>query len=115
MSSKCDFATTSRTEHSRDTTTGCSLWPVRLVKEVAHRFHLAFRAPTIGQSIRNERERRYAERQRLAEEYAQGYLEGWHECYSTCLDVVEESVSDRGDIWAAGDLLSNSQDASKAN
>lgn len=111
MPSKCDFANTAnRTESFSVTRTGRPLLPIRLLKEIVNRFRLALCAPTIEQSAKNVRERRYAESQRLAEEYAQGYLEGWHECYSACVQIVEESVSDKHDIWAVENILGASQD-----
>ena len=32
-------------------------------------------------------------RERLAVEYARGYMTGWGECFRACLDVVDEEIS----------------------
>ena len=80
-------------------------WLHLFVAEVSHRCRLALFAPTIQRSLVIERQRAHAERERMAEEYARGYLQGWHECYAACLETVEESVSGQQDIWAPGELL----------
>lgn len=84
-------------------------WFGRFSAEIVHRCHLALCAPTVQRSLSIERERRQAEREQMAEEYARGYMEGWHECYSACLQAVEESVAEKGDIWAAGEVLVGSR------
>ena len=80
-------------------------WFERFAAEIAHRCRLALFAPTIQRSLAIERQRAQAEREKMAEEYARGYLDGWHECYSACLEAVEESVAEQRDVWAAGELL----------
>jgi hypothetical protein len=44
---------------------------------------------------------RYREQQKIAEEYARGYLAGWRECFHSCLAAVEEEIT-RGD--GGGDI-----------
>ncbi len=90
-------------------------WCGRLALELTHRFRLALFAPTLRRSLSIERERAQAERERMAEEYARGYLDGWHECYAACLEAVEESASERRDIWAAGELLAGFGESQKTN
>lgn len=90
------------------TGTGRRNWVDRLAAEVVHRCRIALFAPTIQRTLAIERERAHAEREKLAEEYAHGYLDGWHECYATCLEAVEESVAGKRDIWAAGELIAGS-------
>ena len=54
---------------------------------------------------RTELREAYVERQRLADEFSEGYLSGWRECYAACLDAVETEMRTAEDIWAAGELL----------
>jgi hypothetical protein len=90
-------------------------WLARMAREAGYRARVALSVPTIEQSIEIERERIYAEQRRLAEEYSHGYLEGWHECYSACLNAVEEEFSTKGDIWSAGDLFVRPESSLKTN
>src|SRR6185437_9327359 len=60
-------------------------WFGRLSAEIVHRCRIALCAPTVQRLLAVERERRQIEREQMAEEYARGYLEGWHQCYSACL------------------------------
>ena len=87
----------------------------RFAAEVAHRCRLALFAPTVQRSRAIERERSQAEREKMAEEYARGYLDGWHECYAACLEAVEESVSEQRDTWEAGELLAGPWSSPKTN
>ena len=47
----------------------------------------------------------HVEHQRLAEEFSEGYLSGWRECYAACLDAVETEMRTGEGLWAAGELL----------
>lgn len=87
----------------------------RLIREFAYRCQLVLRAPSLEQLAKNDQQRRYAEQERLAEEYAHGYLEGWQECYSACIEAVGKTVSEKHDLWAIGEILTNSQDAPNTN
>lgn len=49
-------------------------------------------------------QREHLLRQDLADEYARGYMQGWHECFETCLGVVEEELTSSS-AWGAGALL----------
>ena len=53
-------------------------------------------------------QREHAERERMADEYARGYLNGWRECYRDCIAVLESEFT-RGaagdDVWALGAAL----------
>jgi hypothetical protein len=97
-------------EHRRSTN-----WARRFARALSYRWRLAIDAPPIERALEIEREKAYAEQHRLAEEYAQGYLEGWHECYAACLGAVEEEVSRTSDIWAAGELLARTGGSLKTN
>jgi hypothetical protein len=80
-------------------------WVLRLLREVSHRLQIALRAPHIEREEVFQMQRAHRERQRLAEEYARGYLLGWHECFHTCLDAVEEEIARLDEAWEAGTLL----------
>jgi hypothetical protein len=41
----------------------------------------------------------------MADQYADGYLVGWRECYQTCVDAFDEETSQSRQIWDIGDLL----------
>jgi hypothetical protein len=68
-------------------------WVVRGLREFSYRLRIALRAPRIEQVQVFEMQRTHRERQRLAEEYARGYMNGWRECFRTCLEAVEEELA----------------------
>lgn len=90
-------------------------WLRRTLNEVFYRFHIVMFAHTQVRAEELERERAYAERNRLAEEYAEGYLAGWHECYAACLNAVEEEIATTDEIWATGALLASPEGSLKTN
>jgi len=67
-------------------------WLLRVVREVTYRARLAVSAPSLECREVFEMQRRHRERERLAEEYAQGYMVGWRECFQACLEVVEDEI-----------------------
>jgi hypothetical protein len=68
-------------------------WVVRGLREFSYRLRIAVHAPRIEQAQVFEMQRTHRERQRLAEEYARGYLAGWRECFQVCLEAVEEEIA----------------------
>jgi hypothetical protein len=86
-----------------------------LLEEIVYRWRLVISAPTRKRALEIEREVAFAQQHRLAEEYSQGYLEGWHDCYAACLDAVEEEASRRDDVWAAGELLIGPENSLRTN
>ena len=91
-------------------------WVIRVVRELRFRLRVALRAPSIERAEVFEMQRTHRERHRLAEEYAQGYITGWRECFDVCLESVEEEISRVDSIWDAGALLLDSPaDTSKNN
>jgi hypothetical protein len=90
-------------------------WPFRIGQEIRYRLRLAICAPSAKAAKELERGRVHSERQRLAEEYSQGYLDGWHECYAACLAAVEDEVSRSAELWAAGDVLTRLENSSQTN
>ena len=64
-------------------------WLMRAVREWAWRIGLAWNAHTRERHESEELQRVFRERQRLAEEYAGGYLAGWQECLEACVEALE--------------------------
>ena len=56
-------------------------WLLRAIREVVHRVREAVRAPCIERAEVFQMQR--AHRERVAEEYARGYMAGWRECFQT--------------------------------
>jgi hypothetical protein len=69
---------------------------LRAWREIRYRLRVALNAPGIECAQVFEMQRTHRERQRLAEEYAQGYSCGWRECFQACLEVVEEEINGGG-------------------
>lgn len=90
-------------------------WVIRRFLDFRYRIGLAISAPNAEEATEIERERGYSEQHQLAEQYSEGYLAGWRECYAACLTAVEDEVSKSGDIWRAGSLLASSDESLKAN
>ena len=67
-------------------------WVVRGWREVACRAGEALRAPGLGRPQAANDECAYVEQRRLSEEYARGYLCGWHECFEACVEAIEEEI-----------------------
>jgi hypothetical protein len=91
------------------------LWLIRAAQEIAYRWRQAVNGPSRERAAELERERKHEQRLRLADEYAKGYLEGWHECYVACVDAVEEETSRNSELWAAGELLAETEGSLKLN
>jgi len=68
-------------------------WVVRGLREFSYRLRIALCAPRMEQAQVFEMQRTHRERVRLAEEYANGYMAGWRECFRTCLEAVEEEIA----------------------
>ena len=89
------------------------VWQV--AAEIVRRLKLAVAAPSAERELELQRERAYIEQQRLAEEYSRGYLTGWRECYDACLEAVDEELSRKSEIWAAGAMMTGSENFPRAN
>lgn len=77
-------------------------WALRLAREFGYRVSRALGAPAIERAEELELQSRLHERRRLAEEYSQGYLNGWRECFDTCMSAVEEELGRAEDLWEIG-------------
>ena len=87
----------------------------RALREIAYRCRVAMKAPAIERAEVFEMQRTHRERERLADEYARGYLNGWRECFSACLTVVEDELDRGQETWSAGALLTDFGDAPREN
>lgn len=67
-------------------------WVARGIREVAYRLRLAYSAPRLQLREYQEATRTLHERERMAEEFARGYLCGWQECFDACKEAVDASV-----------------------
>jgi hypothetical protein len=83
-------------------------WLLRALREVQYRMRIALRAPLLECAQAFEMQRRQRERERLADEYARGYLIGWRECFQTCLEAVEQEMGVVEEAWDIGSLLTKS-------
>jgi hypothetical protein len=83
-------------------------WIARVTRELLRRARLAMRAPGIEHEEVFQMQRLHKERERLADEYARGYLSGWRECFQTCLTAVEEEISHADRTWDIGAFLTDS-------
>lgn len=90
-------------------------WIVRGLRELSYRLRVALRAPRIERAQAFEMNRAHRDRQRLADEYARGYMRGWRECYDACLDAVEEEISRAGEAWEACNLLADTPRTQRKN
>jgi hypothetical protein len=80
-------------------------WALRALRELWRRLQLALRAPRIECAEVFEMQRAHRERERLAAEYARGYINGWSECFHVCLDAVEEEIERVDEAWDVGSML----------
>jgi hypothetical protein len=77
----------------------------RTLREFGYRLQIALRAPGTEHAQVFELQRRHHEREHLADEYARGYMSGWHECFRVCLDAVEDEIARVDDPFDAATLL----------
>jgi hypothetical protein len=82
-------------------------WLARAWREFVRRAQLAWRAPSLEMAEVFAMQREHRRRQDLADEFARGYMEGWHECFETCLGVVEEELTACSERDPAALLLPN--------
>jgi hypothetical protein len=90
-------------------------WLFRAMREFAYRVQIAMRAPGLEGAQVFELQRANRQRQILADEFARGYLAGWHECFEACLTAVEEEISRSDDVWELGALLADAPDEGRKN
>jgi hypothetical protein len=64
-------------------------WLAGAAREIVWRIGIAWNVSRRERHESQEMQRTFRERQRLAEEYAAGYLVGWHECLDACLEALE--------------------------
>jgi hypothetical protein len=88
---------------------------LRALREFSYRLRVAIQAPRMEHADILAMQRSHRDRQRLAEEYARGYLVGWRECFDTCLAAVESEIARSDQIWDVGDLLAGTPKFSRDN
>lgn len=79
-------------------------WVSRGCRELRKCFWGGVRSPGVARQAL-EAQRIEMERQRLAEEFARGYLIGWRECFQVCLNAIEDEIACGGEVWEAGRWL----------
>ena len=79
-------------------------WLLRAVREFIYRVQLAVHAPRLECAQVFDMQRLHRERERLAVEYARGYVTGWRECFHACLDVVEDEIAGAQGVYEAYDV-----------
>jgi hypothetical protein len=79
-------------------------WLLRGLREFIYRVQLAVHAPRLECAQVFDMQRLHRERERLAAEYARGYVLGWRECFHACLDVVEEEIACAHGVYDAYDV-----------
>jgi hypothetical protein len=77
----------------------------RAMRELIHRVRLALDAPDIECAEVFDMQSRFRVQQKIAEEYASGYLAGWRECFQSCLTAVEEEMGRNDAGWDVRALL----------
>ena len=90
-------------------------WLLRALREVAYRLRVARRMPSIEQLQVFDMQRLHKQRERLADEYASGYLVGWRECYQTCIAAVEEELACMDEAWEVDALLAETPKLPRRN
>ena len=90
-------------------------WLLRGLREIFYRVRMAWRAPGIERAQVFEMQRAHQARQRLADEYARGYMAGWRECYAACIESVREELAAGDDVWDIGRLLTGPPDDASRN
>lgn len=79
-------------------------WVFRGCRELRNWFWSGVRSPGAAQQAL-EVQRMEVQRQRLAEEFARGYLIGWRECFQVCLNAIEDEIARGGEVWDSGRWL----------
>lgn len=80
-------------------------WLLRFGREIFHRVRKTIADPRIERAEMAEMQRTHEEQQRLADEYARGYLNGWRECFHACLTTIEDELDRANEVWDVGELL----------
>lgn len=84
------------------------MWIERMFRELRYRVRAALTMPSFHDAPADAERQRQLDRERLAHEYSQGYMAGWHECFDTCLQAVEDEIASVDDVWRMGACLTGS-------
>jgi hypothetical protein len=91
-------------------------WMLRALREFVYRWRVAMLSPGMECAEVFQMQRMHRDRERLAAEYARGYLVGWRECFHTCLDAVTEEIARADDdTWEIRALLPGGPDPPQEN
>jgi len=90
-------------------------WLARTLREIRYRINVAVTAPAMDQEQALVLERAHKDRERLAEEYSNGYMAGWRECFDACLQAVEEEITSADEVWRMGAALADSATSRREN
>jgi hypothetical protein len=90
-------------------------WIARAMKEFAYRVRVAMQAPGIEGVQFLAMQRAHRERQRMADEYARGYMVGWRECFHACVHAIEDEMSHADEVWEIGALLADAGNPKQEN
>ncbi len=82
-------------------------WIMRTLREFRYRLRIALGAPRMEAAQFFAMQRANQQRQRMADEYARGYMVGWRECFHTCVNAIEDEMTYAGDVWEIGALLTD--------
>jgi hypothetical protein len=90
-------------------------WIVRAIRQFAYRLRVALQAPGIEGAQFLAMQRAHRERQRMADEYARGYMNGWRECFHACVNAIEDEMSHADEVWEIGALLTDGSNPKQEN
>jgi hypothetical protein len=90
-------------------------WLLRGLREFANRLRVAVRLPSIEHLQVFDMQRSHKQRERLADEFASGYLVGWRECYETCIAAVQEELECMDEAWEVDALLAETPKVTRKN
>ena len=68
-------------------------WIARGIREIGYRLKVAWSAPRLEVREYQEATRNFRDRERMAEEFARGYLCGWRECFDACKEAMSVEVA----------------------
>lgn len=90
-------------------------WLLRTLRGCLYRLRIALRSPGRDGAQFFEMQRAHFTRRQLSEEYANGYMAGWQECYEVCVAAVQEELARPGTIWELGAALLDESQEHKEN
>jgi hypothetical protein len=68
-------------------------WVMRLLRAFVYRLKFGWSAMPQAVADVFEIQRAHREREKLATEYARGYMVGWRECFAASVELIEEEIT----------------------